>query len=65
MAEQLPPNTADPAGRRAGKSRRELFNEQMTTVADLKKKLSKEKDTVDSGLEGMEQTAQPVSEVPK
>jgi hypothetical protein len=65
MAEQLPPNTADPAGRRAGKSRRELFNEQMTTVADLKKKLSKEKDTVDSGLEGMEQTAQAVSEVPK
>jgi hypothetical protein len=64
MAEQLPPNTADPAGRRAGKSRRELFNEQMTTVADLKNKLSKETTFV-SGPGSMEQTAQPVSEVPK
>ncbi len=55
-------NTVDPTGRRGGKSRRELFNEQLTSVAELKKKLSKES-AKPTGLEGMEQTAQPVGEV--
>ncbi len=56
-------NTVDPTGRRGGKSRRELFNEQLTSVAELKNKLSKES-AKPTGLWDMEQTAQPVGEVP-